>query len=221
MDKALKAFKAILVIPAILAGLFLIYSFFSKFTGVSGFAARFFEFFLGTVFYFLFFLIAAVLGITTKTAIYKRVLFLLLVFVMASIFVITQSPQGKVTRFYDEIQNHKLLNNLKASDVSFIAVEDIFLTQSEQIRPIVTALNSSTWYVGRRGECIGKEVQMVLVLQTRQVVHLQIGQFCGEDAAMLLFVQPLASGFASGGEMYVPKLPSVLKTQGYELLSDD
>jgi len=216
MDKALKAFKITLAIPAILFGLFFIYSLFSKFLGMTAFASALFSVILDTVFYFFLFLTVTVLGLISKVATYKRVLYLLLVFVMASIFVITQSPQESVTRFYNEIQNHKMLNNLKTSDVSFIVVDNMFLTQLEQISPIVEALNDSMWYMPNH-ECRGKEVEMMLVLQTGQVVRLRISRFCDEDAVALLFIKPLASGSASGGNAYVPKLPSTLEGLGYPL----
>lgn len=220
MEKAFKVFKVVLVIPAIIFGVFLVYSLFSKFIGMTAFALRLFGVFLHTAFYFLLFLIAAIGGITAKVAVYKRLLYLVLVFVMAIVFVITQSPQESAARFYDEIQNHKRLNSLKVSDISFIVVEDLFLTQPEQIGPIVEALNASTWYSPRKGECMGKEVQMRVVLQTGEVVRLRISRFCKEDAAALLFVEPLPSGFASGGEAYVPKLPSTLENLGYPLVSE-
>ncbi len=220
MDKVLKALKTILVVSIIFFGLILIYGFFSKFTGIAAIVSNVFGVFWNSILFFVFILILAVLGITSTSVASKRVLYLSLVGVVACIFVVWQSPQENIIRFQEEVQNHKMLNNLKPTDVSFIVVDNVFFTKAEQINPIIAALNASTWFAPRKGECMGKEAQMSIVLLTGQVARLHISRLCNEDAVALLFIKPLPSGFASGGNAYVPKLPSTLESLGYPLSMD-
>jgi hypothetical protein len=220
MDKIVKALKTILVAAIIFFGLILIYGFFSKFTGIAAIVSNLFGIFWNSILFFVFILILAILGITSISALSKRVLYLSAVGVAACIFVVWQSPQENITRFQEEVQNHKMLNNLKPTDVSFIVVDNVFFTEAEQISPIVAALNASTWFAPRKGECMGKEAQMSIGFHTGQVVRLHISHLCNEDAVALLFIKPLPSGFASGGNAYVPKLPSTLEGLGYPLSMD-
>lgn len=220
MDKPLRAFKITLVIPAIFSVLSLIYSLFSKFTGIASFAMELFSVLMGTLFYVLLFSFAVLTGINSKTSTYQKIFFLILLVVLSYVLLIWQSPQERMARFFAEIQNHRMLNNLKSGDVSFIVVDNTFLTQPEQISPIINALNNSTWYTPNH-ECRGKEIQMRIILQNGQVMCLNISRFCDEDSAAVLFVKPLPSGFASGGNAYVPQLPSTLEKLGYPLSPND
>jgi len=212
-----KTVKVILAIPAVFFGLFFISDFFvGKTLGVLSFALELFftllDLYILAIPFVLVFIIKNSRG---------RVLFLLIgLFYTFILFVVQKSPQMETARFYHHSKNIALLESLKTEDVSYITFGEVKLIQSEQIRPIVEALNESTWYSPNH-ERRGKEVSMKISLQNGQEMNFQVSRFYDEDSAALLFTRSRDAGSWADGNAYVPKLPSLLENLGYRLPSDE
>ena len=210
-----KTIKAIFAVPAIFFGLFIISDLIPyKILGVRSFAQELF--FTSIDLYFLALPFVLVFIINNK---WGRIFFLVLGFAYAYILIgVQKSPQIEIARFYYQTKNHNLLGSLRAEDVSFIAFDSVILEQPEQIQPIVTALNESTWYSPNH-ERRSKEVSMKIVLRNGQEMFFHISRFYGEDSSDILFIRPNESGFWADGNAYVPGFPSILEKLGYMLPS--
>jgi len=210
-----KTIRAIFAVPAIFFGLFIISGLLpQKILGVRSFAQELFFTLIGL--YFL--LVPFVLFFIIKKK-WGRVIFLLLGFAYAYILIgVQKSPQIEIARFYYQTKSHDLLSSLRVEDVSFIALENVIFERPEQIQPIVSALNESTWYSPNH-ERRGNEVPMKIILRNGQEMYFHISRFYGEDSGDILFIRPYTSGFWANGNAYVPTLPSILENLGYTLPS--
>ena len=216
MKKLYKAIRIYFATPFIFLSLLLVYGLFSKLTGIISIALELF-FVLVFVSLFLFpLLVVPYLAVTHETNKYKRILFIIVGFTLASISAVVFSPQEKVTRFYSQTQRHLILHGLQVDDVSYITIDDVIFMQPEIISPIIEALNDSTWYSPNH-ERRGKEVPMTIVLRNGQSMDYHVSRFYDEDSADLLFIRPHDSGFWVDGNALVPNLPSVLENAGYKL----
>jgi hypothetical protein len=216
-------YKTILIIyiaPAILFPLLLVYGIFSKLTGIVSFTLELFTVLSFDITIFVLLLIVVpIIVINEEPNKFQRFLLVLLSVTVGLVSAVVQKPQESIIRFYFQTQGHLTLNNLKTDDVSYISIDNIVLTNPEQISQIVEALNDSAWYSPNH-EQKGKEVSMIIVLQSGQTLHYHLSRFHDENSADLLFIRPLESGFLADGNAYIPNLPSILENVGYTLAKD-